>query len=62
MTTIPTNVVIPDFIRANDDFLRAATFAHTHHDAVGQKREGSGEPITSASWTNKCLQSAVRFW
>jgi len=44
MNIIHTNVVIPDFILNNDLFLRAANFAHTHHDAVGQMREGSGEP------------------
>lgn len=44
MTKLPLSVVVPDFIRANDDFLRATLFAHTHHDGVGQTREGSGEP------------------
>lgn len=44
MNTIPSTVTIPDFILNNDLFLRAANFAHKHHDAVGQKREGSGEP------------------
>lgn len=44
ITYIPSSVFIPDFIRANDLFLKAAMFAHTHHNAVGQMREGSGEP------------------
>lgn len=44
MNTIPATVKIPDFIQNNDLFMRAALFAHKHHDAVGQLREGSGEP------------------
>lgn len=44
MTEIPATVQIPDFIKNNDLFMRAAEFAHTHHDAVGQLREGSGHP------------------
>lgn len=44
MNHIPVSVIVPDFILNNDLFLRAANLAHKHHDAVGQKREGSGEP------------------
>ncbi len=44
MSLIPATVTVPDFILNNDLFLRAANFSHKHHDAVGQKREGSGEP------------------
>lgn len=44
MNIIPASVAIPDFIKANSNFVRAAEFAHTHHNAVGQVREGTGEP------------------
>lgn len=44
MNTIPSTVAIPDFITNNALFLKAAQFAHGHHDAVGQRREGSGDP------------------
>lgn len=43
-TAIPDSVVLPEFIRTNPLFMRAATFAHHHHAAVNQTREGSGEP------------------
>lgn len=54
MHTIPSSVFVPDFILNNPLFLKAAEFAHHHHEAVGQKREGSGEyyivhPIEVAS-------------
>lgn len=41
---IPISVTIPDFIKTNTDFMRATEFAHTHHNAVGQLREGTGDP------------------
>lgn len=44
MNTIPDTVAIPDFIANNALFLSAAQFAHGHHDGVGQRREGSGDP------------------
>lgn len=44
MNPIPATVTIPDFIKNNDLFLRAANFAHKYHDEVGQVREGSGIP------------------
>ncbi|QDJ96256.1 GTP pyrophosphokinase [Xanthomonas phage Xoo-sp13] len=43
-TTLPTSVVIPEFIQNNDVFLHAAEFAHIHHHGVGQTREASGQP------------------
>lgn len=42
MNTIPDTIVIPEFISNNPLYLRAAQFAHGHHDSVGQVRKGSG--------------------
>lgn len=43
-TPLPADVVVPEFIRTNPHFMAATTFAHHHHNAVGQMREGSGQP------------------
>lgn len=44
MNKIPDTIVIPEFISSNQLYMRAAQFAHGHHDAVGQVRKGSGLP------------------
>lgn len=41
---LPANIVVPQFILTNPEYLRTAIFSHGQHNAVGQTREATGEP------------------